>query len=92
MHPIKFGAADVVYRGPTPEIGDLWVYRLEPGHVEAVFELDDHDRELIAAGGRIRIGILTEPMPPISLQVINEGECHPVDEHPFKLDPRDLPV
>jgi hypothetical protein len=85
MRPIKFEGADVVYLGPTPDIGDLWVRRVQPGRVEAVYELTDEDRALIAAGGRVRIGIYTEPMPPISLAVISEAECRPVGEHPWKI-------
>jgi hypothetical protein len=87
MKPIRFQAANLVYHGPTEDIGDLWVHRVRPGVVEAVYELSDRDREMIAAGGRILIGIHSEPMPPISLQAIPEAMCRPVGEHPFKVIP-----
>lgn len=87
MRPVKHAAADVVYRGPTAEIGDLWCMREQPGVIVVVYELDDQDRERLAVGGRIMLGIHTEPIPPISMQVIDEGMCRPVDEHPWKVIP-----
>lgn len=85
MRPVKHDEADVVYRGPTPDIGDLWCQRERPGLIRVVYELDDEDRQLIAAGGRIMLGIWTEPIPPISMQAIPESMCRPVGEHPFKV-------
>ncbi len=87
MRPVKHEGADVVYRGTSPEIGDLWCMREQPGVILVVYELDDQDRAQIAAGGRIMLGICTEPIPPVSMQVIDEGMCRPVAEHPFKAIP-----
>jgi hypothetical protein len=84
MRPVKHAGADVVYSGPSPEIGDLWCMRDEPGLIRVVYELDDNDREMIAAGGRVFLGIWTEPIPPISMQVIPEEMCQPIDEHLWK--------
>lgn len=78
MQPVRHAGADVCYRGPTPDIGDLWCQREQPGLIRVVYELDDQEREQIAKGGRI---------PPISMQVIDEGMCRPVAEHPFKTIP-----
>jgi hypothetical protein len=85
MKPVRHADADVVYRGPTPEIGDLWCMRERPGVIVVVYEFDDQDRERIAAGGRIMLGIHIEPIPPVSMQVIDEGMCRPVAEHPWKV-------
>lgn len=87
MKPVKHAGADVVYRGPTAEIGDLWCMRDRPGLIRVVYELDDQDREMIATGGRIMLGIWAEPIPPISMQVIDERMCRPVAEHGFKVIP-----
>lgn len=86
MRPVRTGAANVVYRGPTDEIGDLWVQRVHPGQVRAVFDLDDVERALIAQGGRVELAIHSEPMPPVSLVVLPEAASRPVAEHPFKVD------
>lgn len=87
MKPVKHAGADVVYRGPTPDIGDLWCFRDRPGLIRVVYELDDQERETIAKGGRIMLGIWAEPIPPVSMQVIDEGMCRPVAEHPWKTIP-----
>lgn len=84
MRPVRHSEADVCYHGPTPEIGDLWCMRERPGAIIVVYELDDADRELIAAGGQIMLGIQTEPIPPISMQVIGEPRFQPIAEHRFK--------
>jgi hypothetical protein len=87
MRPVRHEAADVCYRGPTPEIGDLWCMRETPGVIVVVYELDDTDRAQIAKGGRIMLGIHTEPIPPVSMQVIDEGMCRPIAEHRWKNIP-----
>lgn len=87
MNPIKFGEANHVYRGPTPDVGDLWCYIPEPGMVCTVWELTDEERALIAAGGRIELVIHNEPIPPVALGVLPEDESRPVGEHPFKVIP-----
>lgn len=86
MKPVKHAGADVCYRGPTEDIGDLWCMRDRPGLIRVVYEFDDAEREAIANGGRVMLGIYTEPIPPVSMQVIPEEMCRPVDEHPFKAD------
>lgn len=87
MRPVRHADADVCYRGPTPEIGDLWCMREQPGVIVVVYELDDTDRARIAAGGRIMLGINNEPIPPISMQTIDEEHHRPIAAHPFKEVP-----
>lgn len=87
MRPVKHASADVVYRGPAPEIGDLWVQRIQPGMILVVYELDDADRAAIAAGGRVALVMHTEPIPPISMAVHCEAEFRPVAEHGWKHIP-----
>lgn len=84
MKPIRHAGSHVVYKGPTEEIGDLWCQRVRPGQIRVVYELDDHDRELIAAGGRIELAMYSEPIPPISMAVLPEAMCRPVGEHGWK--------
>lgn len=87
MKPVRFGAANRVYRGPTPEIGDLWCYIPKPGDVRTVWEFNDDERKLIAEGGRIELRILNEPIPPVALAVLPEGLCEPIADHGWKVIP-----
>lgn len=84
MRAIRHAGSDVVYRGPTPEIGDLWCRRMAPGRIHVVYELDDADRRVIAQGGRIELAMYSEPIPPISMVVLPECMCRPVGPHGWK--------
>jgi DNA-directed RNA polymerase subunit RPC12/RpoP len=74
MRPVRTQDADVTYLGPNPEIADLPVHRAEVGRIYATFALSDAERTMIANGAQVQIGIFTEPMPPISVAVVNEPE------------------
>lgn len=87
MEPIKFEGADVNYRGPSEEVGDLWCMREKPGLIRVVYELDEDDRRMLAEGGRIMLGIWTEPIPPVSMQVIPEPMCRPVGPNRYRNIP-----
>ena len=84
MNPVKTAAANMVYRGPTPDVGDLWVQRERPGLIRTVWDLTDAEREIIAAGGRIELAMYSEPIPPILLSVVDEESSRPVGEHGWK--------
>jgi hypothetical protein len=66
--------ANMVYRGPKPGILDLECTRVKPGHIRSVWRLTDDERRYIAAGGLIQLDVLTEPIPPVSLNV-TEPHC-----------------
>jgi hypothetical protein len=85
VKPVKHAGSDVCYRGPSPDIGDLWCMRERPGLINVVYELDDAERAQIAAGGRIMLGVWNEPIPPLSMRILDERQCRPVDEHPWKV-------
>lgn len=87
MKPVRHADADVVYRGMEPDVGDLWCFRWEPGLIGIVYEFDDEERAQIAAGGRLLLSVHTEPIPPLSLSVIDEEVCRPVREHGWKSIP-----
>jgi hypothetical protein len=74
--PVKTAETNMNYGPPAGldgEIGDLPCARLtEHGHrgIYSVWELTDHERECIANGYNIRLGIIgMEPIPPVSLGV-----------------------
>jgi hypothetical protein len=68
--PVRTNRSNFVYRGPTPDIGDAWVERRRPGEVYMTWVPSDEEREAIAAGGLIELGIYgREPISPVSLGV-----------------------
>ena len=82
MKPIKTNRSNFTYRGPTPDIMDLPCERarLEGGPqdggsaVYSVWEPSPEEREFVARGGNIKLGIYgMEPIPPVSLQIVHEG-------------------
>lgn len=73
MTPRGFPSQNLVYRGPTPDVGDLPCQRIKPGMILSVWELTPEERIAIAEGADIELVILTEPIPPVSLAV-HRGE------------------
>lgn len=55
--PVRTGWMDVVYHGPTAEIGDLWCARERPGEIHSVWEPTEQERALLTLPGRS--GVLT---------------------------------
>lgn len=74
MDPIKTNESNFVYFGPTPEIADL-PCRTEGRDTFSVWQLTEAERQAIAMGAHIRLGIYgARPIPPVSLQVVaNSG-------------------
>lgn len=87
MNPVYHAGCNFVYKGPTADIGDLHVQIQKDGHVEVVFELDDGEREMIAQGGKVRLGIWARPIPPVSMAVAPSGMYEKIGEHHFKEIP-----
>ena len=74
MIPVRTSRSNFVYRGPAPNIGDAWVERV-PSERAVYLEWlpDEREREAIAAGALIRLGIYgMEPIPPVSLGISAE--------------------
>jgi hypothetical protein len=91
MDPIKTADLNFVYRGPTPDIGDLWVRREVEGPYRTIYSVwkpTEEERKLLAEGGTIELGIVGEPIPPVSLAVRSAEDSVPVDDHPFKVQER----
>lgn len=92
MKPVRHAGSNLVYRGPTPEIGDLWCQRVKPHEIRVVYEFSDADREQIAAGGRVELAMYCEPIPPISMVVLPPDLREPVAPHGWKGQHEDDPV
>lgn len=83
MRPVKTKRSNLVYRGDGADVIDLPCERarLEGGSVDgagviySVWELADEEREHVARGGNLKVGILfMEPIPPISLEIVDEAQ------------------
>lgn len=68
MEPVKRSTHTFVYRGPTPEIGDLSCER-KRGGVFSHWKPSQADLDVLNAGGVVELGLFHEPIPPISLGV-----------------------
>lgn len=73
MRPVRTASSNMVYVGPTPEIGDLHCERIEPGMIRSVWWFTPKERESIAAGANLSLTILGEPIPPVSLHLIRSA-------------------
>lgn len=82
MEPIKTDNTNAVYIGisEAPEVMDLPCEREVDSQgsqvvVHSVWCLSPEEREAIARGENIKLGIYTHtPIPPVSLQVVDEQE------------------
>lgn len=82
MTPITTKKTTGMYRAPKGrenEIGGLPFYR-EAGVIYSVWELEDWERRAIAGGQNIILGIIGEPIPPVSLGITNEFYAGEEDE------------
>lgn len=86
MRPIRTTQSNFTYLGPAPDIADL-PGRREGRHFYGVFQLTDEEREQVANGAQVEIGIYAEPIPPISVKLVNEEEAPGVEEHGVPLKP-----
>jgi hypothetical protein len=80
MEPVKSAGMNVVYRGGG-EVGDLWCYRPEPGHILTLWQPDEEELKALNEGGSVVLHLLTEPIPPIAIGVMAKkevGETKPV--------------
>jgi hypothetical protein len=73
MKPVRTASSNLVYVGPTPEIGDLHCERIQPGMIRSVWWFTPQEREEIANGANLSLTILTEPIPPVSLHLIGDA-------------------
>jgi hypothetical protein len=56
--------------------------------IYSVWKPTEEERKLLAEGGAIELGIVGEPIPPVSLAVRSAEDSVPVGEHPFKVEER----
>jgi len=69
LKPVRTAESNLVYAGPTPEIGDLHCQREEPGRITSIWWFTPAERRAIGDGANLRLTILGEPIPPVSLGI-----------------------
>lgn len=74
LKPSRTPHANAVLKGIDDDMGDLEVELcIDPEYKSiasvTAWDLDDHQRELIAAGAHIRLGVWQHPIPPLSVGV-----------------------
>lgn len=80
MKPVRTTRSNLVYVGPTPDIGDLHCERIKPGYIASVWQPTATERKMIAEGANLKLVIVGEPIPPVSIRVVREdgiGEDSP---------------
>lgn len=75
MDPVTRRDHNFVYQGPTPDIGDLSCYR-EPGEIWSHWKPTAAELGVLNAGGQVALGLFHEPIPPVSIGVV-EAEPPP---------------
>ena len=73
MEPVTRQSHNFVYRGPTPDIGDLSCERRDGG-VFSHWKPSAEELAMLAAGGAVELGIYSEPIPPVNVAVIAAEE------------------
>lgn len=74
MRPIRTQTCNLVYKGPTPGIGDLHCERVRAGEIVSFWRPSRDELEAIAAGAVIELSIFGEPIPPVSVNVVQVVE------------------
>lgn len=69
MKPVRTASSNLVYMGPTPDIGDLHCEREAPGQIRSIWWFTPAERKAIADGANLSLTILREPIPPVALHV-----------------------
>lgn len=86
MQAVRTESSNFTYLGPRADIADL-PCRRENGRVYAIFRLTDEERTMIANGAQIRLGIFQEPIPPVSMSIVNEPEAAGVEQDGVPIEP-----
>lgn len=86
MTPVKTDRSNVVMRGPTVDVGDIWTEVVLGEGTYVDWLPTEAERAAIAGGSVIRLGIFAIPMPAVSLEVRPDIEVL-TDEPPVPVEP-----
>lgn len=79
MRPVRTVRSNVLYRGDGQldgAVADLYAERVTPGIIRQVWQPTDADRAVLAAGGSLIVYVMTEPIPPIAVEVSDHPDDH----------------
>jgi hypothetical protein len=76
MRPVGNERTTLVYRGPTPDIGDLECERIRPGVIRSFWLPTSEELAKLNAGGVVELVLWAEPIPPISLNALTPVEAN----------------
>lgn len=86
MQAIRTTDSNFTFLGPAPDIADL-PGRRGSGRFTAVFALTDSEREMIANGAQIELGIWSDPIPPVSIAVARHEEAPGLEHDGVPVEP-----
>jgi hypothetical protein len=69
VRPVRTADSNLVYVGPTLDVGDLHCQRIRPGFIRSVWSFSPAEREAIAQGATLALEIYTEPIPPVGMAI-----------------------
>lgn len=76
MRPVSNERTLLTYRGPATGIGDLACERVRPGLVRSFWSPSAEELEKLTQGGVVELLILSEPIPPVSLNALTRVEAN----------------
>jgi len=79
MKPVSNSRTTLVYRGPSPEIGDLQCERVQAGLVRSFWKPSAAELAILNDDGVVELAIWNEPIPPVSLNALTAAQA----EEPF---------
>jgi hypothetical protein len=72
--PIRTTESNFTFLGPSSNVADLPGQREAGRRFYSVWKLSDEEREAIAKGGNLELGIYCDPIPPVSIVVTDVPE------------------
>lgn len=69
VRPIVRKTHNLIYFGPTKEIGDLPCRREQPGMISGNWRPSADEPAVLNAGGSVEVTVWSEPIPPMAVNV-----------------------
>lgn len=96
MRPVKVARSNFVMRGPSPDVGDLWVERTNDWEgtgcaaMVSTFRPSPDELAVLNAGGGIDLAIMGRGMPPVAVNVCSPEDAEPVGEHHERISVEEI--
>jgi hypothetical protein len=73
MDPIETTESNFVYRGPTPDIGDLHCH-VDGPRTDSVWKPTEEELAFLIDGGNVLLSVYGHPHPPVAVSVTGQQE------------------